>query len=347
MYISQYLVQNEKSFDVWWMFRKESKAIKSGESMQFVCFGSLKYLYILNSSEFLITNHRTFPRGIFWKKKKNQKYIMTWHGAMPIKMVEKDALKALGDGYEYMAKKDSKNCDLMISDSKWFSSLLRNSFWYDGEILQSTIPRNKKFYDKDNYKNVRNKVLSFFGEKKNTECLLVLYAPTFRTDHSTETYITEWDDIKNIIETKFGKKAIILMRLHPTLLKDVDTTTLIKSEYVKNASIYSDMQELMVAADLLITDYSSTMFEFSLMHKPCFLYMPDKETYDRGFYFKLSELPFVQSESINDLISDIGKYSNDTYQCNIEAFVNERFGLYEPSDGSAKVCEWIKQHSIR
>lgn len=107
------------------------------------------------------------------------------------------------------------------------------------------------------------------------------------------------------------------------------------------------MQELMVAADLLITDYSSTMFEFSMMHKPCFLYTPDKDTYNRGYYFDFSELPFPQSVTISDLISSIEKYDDNSYSQKVYDFVNTRFGLYEECNGNAKVCDWMMQHSIR
>lgn len=346
MYISKYLVSNEKYFDVWWMFLKGRNVDQLNANEKVVWYGSLKYLYVLNTAEFLITNHRTDSKYFFWMKKKGQKYIMTWHGSMPIKKVEKDAIESVGAEYVSMAKTDSLNCDLMLSDSEFFTNLLRKSFWYDGEILKTTLPRNQKFYEKGNNQTIRNIVLNFYGEKVDAEYYIILYAPTFRQNCSVDSYITKWEELKNVIESKYGKKAIILVRLHPNLLKVVDTNTLITEDYVKNASIYNDMQELMVAADMLITDYSSTMFEFSMMRKPCFLYMPDRDTYDRGFYFNLSELPFAQSETISALISYIENCESSVYLEKSYAFVNTRFGLYEQCNGSAKVCDWMNRHSI-
>ena len=83
-----------------------------------------------------------------------------------------------------------------------------------------------------------------------------------------------------------------MLRLHPTLLGIVDTQDLISEDFVRNASCYESIQELLVASDILITDYSSTMFEFALLKKPCFLYTPDAKSYDRGFYFPIEDLPF-------------------------------------------------------
>lgn len=346
MYISKYLVGNGNNFDVWWMFLKGINISKLGPDEKIVWYGRLKYLYILNTSEFIITNHRTLPRFFFWKKRKGQKYIMTWHGTMALKKIEKDASKAIGSDYINTAKRDSINCDLMLSDSKFFTELIRKSFWYNGEILKTTMPRNQKFYENWNYQTIRRKVLDFYKEDIVQEYFIVLYAPTFRQNHNIDPYIIKWSELKKVIKSKFGKKVIILMRLHPNLLKIVDTNSLIKDDDIKNASVYNDMQELMVAADMLITDYSSTMFEFSMMQKPCFLYMPDRQTYDRGFYFKLSELPFTQSESIQELISDIERCDMKTYLGKIHTFIDTRFGLYEKCNGSAKVCEWMKNHSL-
>lgn len=347
MYLSKYMITNEYNFDVWWMFIKGVNTSKLEPNEKIVWYGTIKYLYILNTAEYLITNHRTLPRFFFWKKRKGQKYIMTWHGSMAIKRIEKDAIEAIGEDYVNTAKKDSLNCDLMISDSKFFTELIRKSFWYDGEILKTTIPRNQKFYEIDKYQTIRKKVLDFYGGNIDQGYFIVLYAPTFRQNHDIKPYIIKWGGLKKVIESKYGKKVIVLMRLHPNLLKEIDTDALIKEDFVKNASVYNDMQELMVAADMLITDYSSTMFEFSMMQKPCFLYMPDRQTYDRGFYFKLSELPFAQSESIQELISDIERYDMKPYLEKIHTFIYTRFGLYEKSNGCAKVCEWMKQHALQ
>lgn len=345
MYISEFLVNNESCFNVWWMFIKGSKNAHNCTTDKIVWFRSLKYLYILNTSEFLITNHRTFPRDIFWRKKKGQKYIMTWHGSMPLKKIEKDASNSLGIGYIKRAKADSRNCDLMMSDSNFFTKLLRNSFWYEGEILLTSLPRNQKLLNRENYRFIRNKVLSNFKIKSDDKHLVVLYAPTFRNDNSVTSYITDWNDIKKTLETKFRKEIVILIRLHPNLTGIVDTNTMIHESYIQNASAYSDMQELLIAADILMTDYSSTMFEFALMHKPCFLYIPDKDSYDRGFYFNLSELPFIQCESIPKLLSAFREYDS-SYSEELGAFVKKRFGLYEACDGCAEVCKWMKKHSV-
>jgi len=347
MYISKYLSSCDSGFDVWWMFIKGADMSQLNPNEHHVTLGSLKHLYVLNTSEFLITNQRTRPRDFLWKKKRGQKYLMTWHGSMPLKKIEKDAMDSIGSYYVNIAKEDSKICDLMLSDSKFFTNLIRTSFWYNGEILETSLPRNQKFFEKESSHIIRKKILKHFGETDNENTYLVLYAPTFRSNNSIDSYITEWWQIRKTIEFKYGKRVVVLMRLHPNLLQVINTDTLINEDFVKNASHYSDMQELMVASDMLITDYSSTMYEFSLMNKPCFLYMPDKETYDRDLYFNLSDIPFAQSSNLSELISEIKNYCDQKYQQQIHTFIDTNFGLYKQTNGSAKVCEWMKHHSIR
>lgn len=341
MYISKYIIKNEPSFDVWWMFLDGVDTSILDKREKIVRFGTLKYLYILNTSEFLITNHRTFPRGIYWKKRSCQKYIMTWHGSMPIKMVEKDALSSLYDGYIKMAIEDSRNCDLMISDSKWFTKLIRNSFWYSGYILETSLPRNQIFFEKDSFPIVKSKVSNALGIPNDSNTYILLYAPTFRTGKTTSCYITEWNQIKHAIEDRVKKHVIVLMRLHPTLLKEVNTSCLITESYVKNASIYADMQELMVAADMLITDYSSTMFEFTMLNKPCFLYMPDLSTYDRDFYFSIQDLPFYKSKNIQELITNINEYDSNIQSTLVNEFISSNFCLYNKKTGCKDVVAWM------
>ena len=78
--------------------------------------------------------------------KKNQKYIMTWHGDKPLKKIEMDAREDLGSNYIRMMKHDSSYCDLFLSGCKYLSNLYRSSFLYDGEILEKGLPRNDVFF---------------------------------------------------------------------------------------------------------------------------------------------------------------------------------------------------------
>lgn len=345
LYISNYILDNENDdFEVYWLYKKNLDKRVFDPRIKVVKYGSLMHLYIMQTAEFLVTNHRTSTKAMLWIKRAKQKYIMTWHGSMALKKIEKDAIQSLGSQYEKFARKDSENCSLMLSDSEWFTHLLRNSFWYNGEILQEGMPRNDIFYFKDKHADIRAKVADKLNISNHSDKIIILYAPTFRTDHGTSQYILRWGQIKAKIESVFKKDVIVLMRLHPTLLGIVDTQELISEDFVRNASCYDSIQELLVASDILITDYSSTMFEFALLKKPCFLYTPDAKSYDRGFYFPIKDLPFPSSLTENSLANNIITFNSDTYFKNVDLFMNKTFNVKGNGHASEKVVLWMKNN---
>ena len=81
-----------------------------------------------------------------------------------------------------------------------------------------------------------------------------------------------------------------------------------------DASFYPDVQELLFSSDILLTDYSSTMFDFMYSQKPCFLYTPDRKEYDRGYYWNIDELPFPAFCNNEEINSTVTNFSDDIYQ---------------------------------
>lgn len=335
------LAEHHNDFDIYWLFQKNANVTLVDKRIKKVYYGSLMHFYIFHTAEFLITNHRTSPKMFYWIKRKDQKYIMTWHGSMPLKKIEKDAENTLPKSYIKTAQIDSKLCDLMISDSQWYSNLIRSSFWYTGEILEKGMPRNDVFYKNEIHSKIRENVAESYGIEKDAEKLFVLYAPTFRTNHSTDNYILKWYKIKKTIEDHYKKDTVILLRLHPTLLDIINTEDLITEEYVKNASKYPNMQELLIASDMLITDYSSTMFECALLKKPCFLFTPDLEEYDRGMYFPFTDLPFTSARTCDELEHNITCLDVSAYLKKTDCFVNQFFHPFGNGNASHEVVKWM------
>lgn len=299
---------------------------------------TLRYIYELYSSEFVITNSRSKIFESLFLKKKSQKYIQTWHGAIPLKRIEKDAITDLSKNYIKNAKKDSAMCDLILSDTDFFTNLIRRSFWYDGEILQKGIPRNDIFFNKGLIVQSKEKIINFIGDK--SEYLFVLYAPTFRNYPSYESFAIEWDSVISEIEIKFKKKVKVLLRLHPNSLKNVDISKLKSDSRIVDMCSYPDMQELLCSSDILITDYSSSMFDFAILHKPCFLYANDIELYNRGFYFDIRKLPFPLAENTETLVNNIKGFSYDLYKINVIKLF-EGLGFIEDGNASKYVVEWM------
>ena len=344
-YLTEHLIKHNPEFEIYWVFRKSVNTSELPEGIKAVRFRTWEYLRLMASAEFLLTNARTDPWRIYWHKREGQKYAMLWHAGVALKRIEADAADKLSFSYLQRAKADSKVCDLMISGCTMQTELQKNRFWYDGEILECGIPRNDIFFDIPRHCRLRQHVASHYAIDPKSR--IVLYAPTFRVDFSTKPYTIDWSRIIPSISRMFGGDDItVLVRMHPNLIGKVETSHLVAYDNVYDATRYHDMQELLSVADMLITDYSSSMFDFAMQGRPCLLYATDANAYDRGFYFDLKELPFPLTESEEQLLSTIETFDNEAYTTHLNTFYRERIGLKEDGHAAEALAEWMVAHRL-
>jgi CDP-glycerol glycerophosphotransferase len=335
-YIAEEIIKQELDCDIVWLLKKElNDKVEFPSQIRMVEYNSFKGLYELATAKVWIDNGRKF---FYPPKRKGQFYIQTWHGSLGIKKIEKDVQDVLSKDYINAAKKDSKMTDLCISNGNHISNLYKNSFWYNGEVVEYGCPRNDILFSIDN--RIKHKVLNYFNLPKDAK--IVLYAPTFRKSEKTDVYNLSYIELIKTLVNRFGDNWIILIRLHPNISMMADD--LVYGSTVINATNYDDMQELLATSDVIITDYSSCSFDFALTKRPCFLYVPDVKEYmnDRNFYFSLDEIPFSYSLSNEELFANIMRFNKDIYTQNIESFFVSQ-GIVEDGKASERVVEKIKE----
>lgn len=344
-YLTEYLLENNPEFEIFWVFRRKVDISGIDKRIRCVRFRSLEYYKLVNTAEFLITNSRTDPYRMYWTKRPEQKYLMLWHGGVALKKIEMDAEDKLGYSYVRKAKIDSRVCDLMISGCRFQTRLLKESFWYSGEILEKGIPRCDIFFDTGRHQEMNGRIRSHFSIPAENK--IILYAPTFRADRSIEPYRINWDKVIPELRKAMNQEGItVLVRLHPNLLDKADTSSLVCYENVIDATRYHDMQELLCISDMLITDYSSSMFDISMLNRPCLLYATDKEKYDRGYYFRFDELPFPLAQNEEELIDTIKVFNQEKYDRNLKKFFDKEIGLFENGTSSRSLSEWMVNRRI-
>ena len=342
-YLTEYLLENNPEFEIFWVFKGNVDTSGVDKRIKCVRYKSLRYFLLVNTAEFLITNARTDPYRIYWHKRKGQKYVMLWHGGVALKRIEKDAESQLSYSYLKKAKIDSKVCDLMVSGCRFQTSLLKEKFWYDGEILEKGIPRNDVFFDKARHPEMRERICRKYGISPDSR--IVLYAPTFRRDKSIEPYRINWSRLVPELRKIYGtEKVSVLLRLHPNLIGKADASSLVNDESVIDVTRYHDMQELLCVSDLLITDYSSSMFDITMLKKPCMLYATDIEKYNRGYYFDFAELPFPLARNEEELIGNIRTFDSAAYEEAVESFFEKHIGLCEDGNASKAIAGWLTRH---
>ena len=303
-------------------------------NIKFVRTKSVGHLITQLSCHYFIANVRMSE----FDKKSGQIYIQTWHGMGP-KKSEKDSVSVLSEKYIEDAKKDCNQTDIMLSGSKWQSKWIKESTWYNGEILEVGTPRDDCFFHDCEYAEKKNRVYSAYN--LNSDVKIVLFAPTFRSAGEIAQNSIKVDDLLRAFTNTMGGDFVLLLRLHPNVSKQPLPGIYAKylSDKVFNATLYPDMQDLLCAADVLITDFSSVSTEFVMQDKPCFLFIPDYTTYDRGLYFKPEEMPFPYSFNDKGLIKNVEMFDMDSYKKKLYAY-KQRIGMIE--DGHA--CEKIVQY---
>lgn len=342
--ITEFLLEKHPDeFEIFWAFEENSIPQCLDEKIKVVKKYSLAYFVAMYSSKYVFTNSRNDKMDTMFNKKKGQKYIMTWHSSMRLKMVEGDAIMQLSKSYIRKAKADSKMCDLMFSNSKFTTRQLRTAFWFNGEILDNCIPRNTNYYNEslkeDIYVSIREKM----GFSQDTK--IVLYAPTFRgMSLDLKYYKINWDIVIPQFEKMLGGDVKVLLRLHPNLSKLSDLSEITNFENVYDITKEPDIQEYMFAADTMISDYTSAMFDSIILRKPCFIYAIDKDEYDRGFYWRLEELPFSVSTNSEELADSVRRFDAEKYFEKIERFKNEEWGLEEDGKACERLYEWLKSN---
>lgn len=331
--IAEELKKQRPDWDVVWLMlpKQEADIMQGIRRSDYTVFNML---YELSTAKVWV-NSNTIRTGIL--KRRGQYFIQTWHGGIALKKIMADAPDIKMLYQRVLIKYNAAITDLYVSNSDFCTRLYRRAGLYNGEIIECGSPRNDIFF-KDNRSYVQ-KVKSYFN-LKNVK--IAMYAPTFRENRRTDVFNLDYSGLKKALGERFGGEWVILVRLHPENLRDAPN--LIEyDDTVLNATNYDDMQELMAAADVLVTDYSSTMFEFAMMKKPCFLYAVDVEQYkiERDTYFKIEELPFVLSENNGQLGYAVKSYDEKRYFDKVEKFFNNDIGLKEYGTATEKIVERI------
>ena len=331
-YIIDEILKKYPNVKIVWSIKKDVDTTIFPKSIKVCRNDSLTMLFHLATAKIWIDNCRKFPV----LKRKKQLYIQTWHG-FALKRIEKDVASHLGKYYVRFAKADSKMIDLIVSDSKFMTEIYQKAFWYNGKIAEWGSPRNDIIVNEDNVALL--KVYNFYNIEPNKK--IILYAPTFRADNSIEAYSIDYNRLRASCKKKFGDDFVILVRLHPNIMEKCKELTFIEGEII-NATYYPDMQELLMASSICITDYSSLMFDFALSKKPCFQFATDIEDYkkDRNFYFEIDSLPFPLSKNNDELEQSILAFNIEEYQKGLEAFF-ESVGMIRDGKASGLCAEWI------
>lgn len=325
-----------RPMDLVWLASDCSKEFPDG--IRTVRYGSYEHYYELGTAKVWIDNQH---KSYFTRKRDGQFYLQTWHGGGPLKKIEFDA-EGIPASYLDLCEMNSEMEDVMVSPTRFNSGLYRSAFHYYGELMECGYPRNDIFWRTDENRKKMEELYQLEPEES-----IVLFAPTYREDSGTEEdapgsrrEILRIEEICQALKERFGKKYKLLIRFHP-YDKNPEKRYSWCEEWI-NVTAYDDVQELLAASDILITDYSSVMWDFSLQKKPVFLFHPDLDKYqkERGYYLPFGQMPYIEAFSNEEMCRKIKSFDEERYHKELDDFL-EKYGSFDRGRASADVAEQI------
>ena len=305
--------------------------------------------YHLSTAGFWVGNTRT---GYGTRKRKGTIYIQTWHSIAGIKPIGEQRGNRLPAMARIVSEADSKLIDYVLAGNEWSYKMCPSGLIYNGPILRTGTPRCDVLLNRK--EEMRRKYRAQYGLPMNTS--VVLYAPTFRggsqkgrRNVSAETGTMDFGRLVHALEAKFGGTWYVFLRLHPQVADQAEAIMhREQNDRLINASMHPDMNELLVASDMLITDYSSSAFESMLMKQPGFLLVEDEQEYveDRGeLMFQLEDLPFPAAYDMDGLERQIAEFDQSRYEERAERFMSG-LGVFEDGNASGRVVDFMEERLL-
>ena len=327
--------------DIVWV-KKHGYEYELPEWMRCVYPWSIRWIYEYATAAIWINNCMTPD---FFRKRKDQLYIETWHGGLGIKKVFGDIQSRKTQRYKMQYERMANLADVFISNSEHLSAIYRHTLCYHGPIWKCGYPMNDILFTEN--PQITEKVKKALHIPSTNKILL--YAPTHRDKFVTEgrvddsVFFSNFTDLRQSFSRKFGGEWTILLRWHQGQMKMLSETKIPSG--VVNATCYPDMQELLMATDVMMSDYSSCIFDAAMRRIPCFIYASDYEEYKkyRGVYYEMEELPFPYAKNNDELEQNVKVFNMEDYLKKWDAFT-VRMGLNETGHAAKDIAQKIADY---
>lgn len=291
-------------------------------SFKTVTIGSIHYWYIVATSYLLVSDANLDGRV---RKRQNTIHLQTKHGT-PLKHMGIDNRgKPLHSMNWARFASRCRRWDYVVSSNPYSSTTWRRGFPYEYKVMEVGYPRNDIFFTAtpSEVQKIRDSVGVPPGKK------VALYAPTFKDYNRDENFCPDLS-FKDM-QAALGDEYVLLVRAHKFAMATIDDAVTGLNSVI-DVSDYISTNEICLISDVLITDYSSIMFDYACLKRPIILFQYDYEAYvsARGVYFDIrQETPGVLVESAGDLLKTLSTKSF----CSAE-------NAQKLHDFNAKFCPW-------
>lgn len=325
-----YIKENCPKYKLMWIVSKDTDI--SSIPKQDYCYNtSLKSFFERATSKYWIKSESI---GSAIKKRKNQVYIQAWHGHGALKKMEYDITgEKPTEPLEHV-----KEWDYLLTNDPIDESMMLTSTGYKKELVMIGTPLTDyvlKHSKNEEFKNRLKEKLKIENNKP-----IILYAPTFRDEDLNKEQV----DLKiNMLSNL--KDYNILIRLHPLIRNKVPQEIWNNKSFI-NGCKYPDATDLLCITDILISDYSSIIYEYSILEKPIIFYAYDLEKYQksRGFYIKYPEdLPGDVVYTEKELYKNLKNLNKKSYNKEKIKKFNKKFNYLNNGNVCKKFVELLEK----
>ena len=295
---------------------------------------SLSYFRYFITTKYFITNDMVDESLV---KKKGQIFLTTWHGGGAYKKVGISTINE-DTAFAKNFKRWYGRLDYFVSSCRKCTDMYSDAFGLARQqFLETGTPRNDIFFHE--HEEIRQRVLDFYGLSEQTKILL--FAPSFQMsapekehyDRQTLIHVTEQ------LQESTGIPWVILYRCHYLREEIADKD----SSVLKDGNAYYEMQDLLYAANVLVTDFSSCIWDFSLTGRPIIVLenrLREYESEDRGFFVPYDAWPYLRVSGTKHL-SDVIVANLDRDFSSVYKRHWEEMGSFETGDACEQIANTL------
>ena len=332
----EYIAENHPEYECVWFLNDVNTPVRGNAKK--VERNSEEYYHYLATAKYFIYN-ANFP--VSFKKREEQIIVQTMHGT-PFKTFGLDVKEELPtEKEELRVVSRSIIWDYLVAQGEFTKNMAWRWFRFDNVVLETGYPRTDSIYSCDEETAVKlRKELGIPDGKK-----VILYAPTWR-DMDRFDMMLDLEEMRGQLAGEY----VILVRPHYFVADKYDIPE--DGEFVFDGGRVGKIEDLFTITDILITDYSSVMFDFALTDKPMIFFAYDLEEYTedtRGAYFDIAtEAPGALAKTTDEVIESIRNIKRH-YEINgerIDSF-RSKYLTYENRDSAARVYKAVFEDDLR
>lgn len=271
--------------------------------------------------------------------RRRQLTMNTWHAAMNYKQIGPGSIAFRDDAHRRIFALRNVQPKVYLSGSRFFTEDTSRSFGFDKKVFVPTgLPRNDVLFR--DAAALRTQLGTRYALEEGIR--LALYAPTFRQGYREDVYGLDFERLAGNLSARFGGQWKILYRRHYFVSGEGNQWP----ACVRDVSDADDMNELLAVCDVLISDYSSCLWDFSLTKRPAFIYASDLEAYrkdDRGFAYPLEKWPFAMAKDNDELEKCVLAFDEAEYAQRIEAHHADA-GAYDDGHAAERAADCLAEY---